>query len=133
MPPQTVRSTLDAMNAACAARDLAAFMALFDDDPVLFVGSDKPEVFRGRAATEGFIRMFFGAPFTAQFDLSDVVIRENGDSAWAFVNGEMVRTGDRGAAAGKVGRNAYRITVTMVRKDGRWRWQHFHGSVPGAE
>lgn len=130
-----IRSTLVALNAACAARDLPAFVALFDDDDdkVLFVGSDGSEVFHGRPGAAAFMKVLFELPFTFAFDLKDVTIRQTGDYAWVFVDGNMVRTGDKGTAAGKVVRDRYRYSVSMVRKDGTWRWQLFHGSVPGRE
>jgi ketosteroid isomerase-like protein len=129
-----VRATLSALNAACAARDLGAFMALFDDsDEILFVGSDKGELFRGREATRAFMQTLYGLPFVFSFDLGEVVIRQDGGHAWIFVDGKMVRTADRGAAVGKVGESPYRFSITMVKRDDRWRWQLFHGSVPGTE
>jgi uncharacterized protein (TIGR02246 family) len=129
-----IRGTLVALNAACAARDLPAFMALFDDDDaVVFVGSAENEVFRGKAAAGHFMQVLFELPFTFSFDLKDTTIRQTGDTAWVFVDGHMIRTGDRGGTAGKVVRDRYRFSIAMVRKDGRWRWQLFHGSVPGRE
>lgn len=129
-----IRSTIVAMNAACAARDLPAFLALFDDDePVLFVGSDANEVFHGKAATGRFMEVLFELPFTFSFDLENATIRQTGDTAWVFVDGHMIRTGDKGGTAGKVVRDRYRFSIAMARKDGRWRWQLFHGSVPGRE
>jgi uncharacterized protein (TIGR02246 family) len=130
-----IRKTLVALNAACAARDLPAFIALFDDDDgkVLFVGSDESEVFHGRQGAAGFMKGLFELPFTFAFDLKHVTVRQTGDYAWVFVDGNMVRTGDRGAATGKVVQSRYRYSVSMVRKDGRWRWQLFHGSAPAQE
>lgn len=129
-----IRATLAALNAACAARDLTAFTSLFDaEGEILFVGSDQGEVFNGREAARRFMETLFGLPFVFSFDLRRVNIRQEGDSAWVFVDGDMLRTGDRGAAKGKLGRSPYRFSVSMVRRDGHWRWQLFHGSVPGAE
>ena len=130
----SILATLSTLNAACAARDPNAFIELFEDsDDILFVGSDKGEVFRGRETTRGFMQGLYGLPFVFSFDLADVVLHHDGDQAWVFVDGNMVRTGDRGNEVGKVGRSPYRFSVVMVRRDGGWRWQVFHGSVPGAE
>jgi hypothetical protein len=75
----------------------------------------------------------YGLPFVFSFDLDNAVLHHEGDHAWVFVDGNMVRTGDRGNSVGKVGRSPYRFSITMVRRGGSWRWQMFHGSVPGAE
>ena len=109
-------------------------MALFEDsDDILFVGSDAKEVFRGRAATSEFMKQLFGLPFTFSFDLANVTIEQNGNAAWAFVDGNMIHTRDKGSTAGKVTRMPYRFSIAMANNEGRWRWQLFHGSVPGAE
>ncbi len=129
-----IRSTLSALNAACAARDLDAFMALFDEsDDILFVGSDKGEVFHGREAVRGFMRKLYGLPFVFSFDLTNATVRQEGDHGWVFVDGNMIRTGDRGDAAGKVGKGPYRFSIVMVRRPAGWKWQLFNGSVPAGE
>lgn len=131
---EAISATLSALNAACAARDLNAFMALFDDnDDILFVGSDKSEVFRGREATRGFMQVLYGLPFVFSFQLDNVVLHQSDDHAWVFVDGKMVRRGDRGDAVGKVGQSPYRFSIAMVRRGGAWRWQMFNGSVPRGE
>lgn len=132
---RAIRNTLEELNAACAARDLPSFLALFDDedDKVLFVGSDAAEVFRGKGAAGNFMKTLFDLPFTFGFDLATVTIRRTGDSAWVFVDGHMIRTGDRGPTTGKVVRDRYRFSITMVRRGPGWRWQLFHGSIPARE
>jgi uncharacterized protein (TIGR02246 family) len=130
-----IQATLFAMNAACATRDLAEFMALFDDsDDILFVGSDGGEVFHGKAPVRDFMAQLFGLPFTFSFDLANLTVHQDGDTAWAFVDGNMIHTIDKGSSAGKVRRMPYRFSIAMVnRGEGRWRWQLFHGSMPRAE
>ncbi len=129
-----IRATLSALNSACAARDVDAFLALFDpSDEILFVGSDKGEVFHGREAIRGFMKRLYGLPFVFAFDLEKVTVRQEGDHGWVFVDGNMIRTGDRGKAAGKTGTGPYRFSITMVKRDSGWKWQLFNGSVPGSE
>lgn len=129
-----VRSTLDALNAACANRDIRAFMELFgDSDEILFVGSDTGEVYQGRKATADFMQMLFNLPFIFSFDLKNLTLRQDGNAAWIFTDGNMIHTGDKGKAAGNVSTKPYRFSVTLVKHDGRWSWRLFHGSVPGAE
>jgi uncharacterized protein (TIGR02246 family) len=127
---QAVRDTLAAMNAVLAQRDSAGFMALFEDnDDIVLVGSDKGEVFKGRAAVGGFLQMLYGLPFVFSFDMPDVTVHREKHQAWLFADGEMVHT----RADGSSTRRPYRITLVMKMQDHAWRWQLFSGSVPGAE
>jgi ketosteroid isomerase-like protein len=123
-----VREALQRFNAAAAAGDLAAVMAQFDDrDDLLLAGSDKGEVFKGRAAMEGWLgRLLKQSRFSWQMDR--VEVSHAGDTAWAFVDGSMTVTD----AAGKVrGTTPYRIAAVLVKRGGVWRWRLFDGSVPG--
>jgi ketosteroid isomerase-like protein len=125
-----IRNSLASLNRVCGARDLGALMALFDDgDDIVLVGSDTREVFRGRAAIEGFVKLLFGLPFTFSFEFTDTIIRSDGNVAWVFVDGAMLHTREDGT----VTRSPYRISLAMAKRDGHWRWQLFHGSVPGGE
>ncbi|HQU34783.1 MAG TPA: nuclear transport factor 2 family protein [Thermoanaerobaculaceae bacterium] len=125
-----IRSNLASLNTVCAARDLPGFMGLFEDsDDILFVGSDKGEVFQGRTAIARFMAKLFALPFTFSFDMQQVVIKRSGPFAWAYVDGNMVHTGDNGQAK----KMPYRFSVAMVRTGGAWKWQLFDGAVPGGE
>lgn len=129
-----IRATLTQLNTVCAARDLPGFMALFESDAeILFVGSDKGEVFRGPEATQKFMGQLFRLPFVFSFDLKNVLLRQDGDTAWVFVDGNMIQTGDRGSSVGKSRSALYRFSIALVRRDGRWRWTLFHGDTPKAE
>jgi uncharacterized protein (TIGR02246 family) len=127
---EAVLQTLTAMNDALARRDLAGFMALFEDgDDILLVGSDADEVFHGREAVGGFLKQLYGLPFTFAFDMPTVTIRRKGHHAWLFADGAMVHK----RADGSETRRPYRIALVMKRHDDAWRWQLFSGSVPAAE
>ncbi len=125
-----VRQALQRWSDLAGAGDLAAFMAQFDEGAdLLVVGSDKGEVFQGRAAIEGWLgKLLAGNRFGWQMDRVD--IDANGDTAWAFVDGSMtVRSPD-----GKVRFTApYRFTAVLVKRGDRWAWRLFHGSVPAKE
>jgi len=57
-------------------------MELFDDsDDILFVGSDKGEVFQGRKATADFMQALFNLPFVFSFDLKNTTVRQDGSVA----------------------------------------------------
>jgi uncharacterized protein (TIGR02246 family) len=125
-----VRISLEAVNPILTKRDLAGFMALFENsDDILLVGSDTGEIFSGRASISGFLKQLYALPFTFSFDMTNVTIRRKADNAWAFVDGAMVHT----ATDGKTTRRPYRFAVVMVKHSNAWRWQLFHGSVPGGE
>jgi ketosteroid isomerase-like protein len=127
---EAVLQTLKAMNDVLARRDLAGFMALYEDnDDIALVGSDAGEVFRGRAEVSGFLKMLYGAPFTFSFDMPEVTVRRKGRHAWVFAEGAMVHTRVDGSQT----RRPYRIALVMKRHDDAWRWQLFSGSVPAAE
>lgn len=125
-----IRATLDTLNAVCARRDSVAFDALFDaHEPLLFVGSSEGEEFHGRAGVTAFRRFLFSMPFVFSFDLAHVTIGCERDHGWAYFDGRMLRR----APSGKEGGNRYRFLIAMVKRDGAWKWQAFHGSVPGGE
>lgn len=125
-----IRATLDSLNAACARRDSVAFDALFDDDDrVLFAGSDSGEVFHGRAGVRTFRRFLFAMPFTFSFDLAAVTLGADGASGWAYVDGNMIHARPGRPAT----RRPYRFSVAMIRRGHTWKWQMFHGAVPGGE
>lgn len=129
-----IRATLDALNDACAKRDIHAFMGLFEEnDQILLVGSDTGEVYHGRKEISGFMEMLFNLPFVFSFDLKNLTLRQDRNSAWLFTDGNMIHTGDKGESAGTVAAKPYRFSVTLVKRDEVWKWQLFHGSVPGAE
>jgi ketosteroid isomerase-like protein len=127
---EAVLQTLTALNDVLARRDLAGFMALFeDDDDIMLLGSDAGEVFRGRAEVGGFLKRLYGLPFTFAFDMPNATVRRKGHHAWLFADGAMVHK----RADGSETRRPYRIVLVMKRHDDAWRWQLFSGSVPAAE
>jgi hypothetical protein len=97
------------------------------------VGSDKGEVFRGQEAIRGFMRKLYDLSFVFSFELNDTTVHQEGEYGWLFVDGTMIRTGDRGKAIGKVGKTPYRFSIVMIKRQTGWKWQLFNGSVPGAE
>jgi len=98
-----IRATLLAMNAACEARGLATFTALFDDSVEMpFVRADAKEVFPGKAAARDFKTQLLNLPFTSSLDLANVTFQQDGDAAWVFVDGKMIHTADKGKSAGKI-------------------------------
>jgi ketosteroid isomerase-like protein len=126
-----VRRALDQFNETSGRGDLQGVLALFDDQAdILLVGSDKGEVYKGRAAMEGWLgALYRGNGFNWQMDR--VEISGHGDTAWAFVEGKM---SVREKATGKLRFSSpYRFSAVLVRRGSGWAWRLFHGSAPGRE
>ncbi len=125
-----VRQALQVFNDAAARGDVPGLMAQFDPDAqVLLVGSDRGEIFQGRAAIEAWLtRLLAKNRFSWQMDRVDVDL--NGDTAWAFVDATVtIRAPD-----GKVRfTGPYRFAAVLVRRGDAWAWRMFHGSVPRGE
>jgi len=122
-----VRQALEKFSDIAGRGKLAEFMSQFDDGAdILLVGSDKGEVFKGRAAMEGWLgRLLASNRFSWQMDRVD--IGHQHETAWAFVEGKMIVKD----VAGKVqGTTPYRFTAVLVKKEDGWAWRLFHGSVP---
>ncbi len=128
--PAEIKSALERWNDDAGRGDLAAFMSQFDDSAdILLVGSDKGEVFKGRAQIEGWLgKLMAKNRFSWRMDRVD--ISASGDTAWVFVDGAMIVKD----AAGKVlVTTPYRFTGVLVRRGDGWAWRLFNGSVPVAE
>ena len=126
-----VRRALDQFNELSGRADLSAIMAQFDDKAdIMIVGSDVGEVFKGRAAMEGWLESLYkSSGFSWQMDR--VEISHNGDTAWAFVEGKM---NVNSKATGKLRfSKPYRFSAVLVKQGDRWVWRLFHGSAPGKE
>lgn len=125
-----VRKALEAFNTTTAAGDLEGTLNHFEARPdILLVGSDKGEVYKGRAAMEGWLKALYrGNRFHWEMDRVD--ISHHGDTAWAFVEGRMVVQDPAGKLRFKA---PYRYSAVLVRRDGGWAWRMFHGSVPNRE
>ena len=106
-------------------------MAQFDDNAeIMLVGSDKGEVFKGRAAMEGWLASLYRTSgFGWQMDR--VEISHHGETAWAFVEGKM---NVYSKATGKLRFSTpYRFSAVLVKRGDRWVWRLFHGAAPGKE
>jgi len=126
-----VRSALDRFSELSGRGDLASVMTQFDDQAdILLVGSDKGEVYKGRAAMEGWLgQLYQGSGFSWQMDRVD--ISSHGETAWVFVEGKM---NVRNKATGALRFSApYRFSGVLVKRGDGWAWRLFHGSAPGKE
>ena len=126
-----VRKAIDSFSEASNRGDLAGVLAKFDDQPdILLVGSDKGEVYKGRAAME----VWLGSLYTSNgfgWQMDRVEISHHGETAWAFVEGKM---NVYSKATGKLRFSTpYRFSAVLVKRGDRWVWRLFHGSAPGKE
>lgn len=104
-------------------KDLAV-LEEFDRHAVL-VGSEANETARGlRELRVRFSDIFSGA-HTIRFDWDRLDVAIDGDIGWFYASGNAV-VGKDGADR----RLPYRLTGVLSWRDGRWLWQHFHGSEP---
>jgi len=123
-----IRGALQRFDEATGRGDVVGALAQFDDQAdILLVGSDRGEVYKGRAAMEKWLgALMKKSGFSWQMDR--VEIGSNGDTAWAFVEGTMKVTDLAGTPRGST---PYRFTAVLVRRGPAWAWRLFHGSVPG--
>jgi ketosteroid isomerase-like protein len=126
-----IQTAINEFSEASSRGDLAGVLAKFDDQAdILLVGSDKGEIYKGRAAIEVWLGSLYKANgFSWQMDRVD--ISHNGDTAWAFVDGRMNVTNK---STGELRfSKPYRFSVVFVRKENGWAMRLFHGSAPGME
>ncbi|HVK96696.1 MAG TPA: nuclear transport factor 2 family protein [Flavisolibacter sp.] len=127
---QDIKQTLHDFNSAVTNKDIDQAFSVFDNDAnVLLAGSGIEELHKGNAAIRNFLKTFFSNPFYVSWDMSNMTIDQNLDTAWVFVNGAVTINHDNGSTSNM----PYRITVVMIIKDAAWKWRLFNGSVPQQE
>ena len=124
-----IRAALGKWNETASRADLDGFMALFDEsNDVMLVGSDRNEIYRGKAEIRGWLAQLF-AHNRFSWDLSHPDIDANENTAWVFVDGTMTITDDTGA----VTKTPYRFAGVLVKRGQDWKWRLFDGSIPASE
>ena len=121
---KAIFATVDRLLEAIAARRLDETMAAFTgDSDCTLVGSDIGETAVGPAAIRAFFIEMFARPSTFSVDWRSRRASLNGDTAWfsAEVGARMSKNGRTGL---------YRMTGILVRRQGRWLWQLYHGGEP---
>ncbi len=125
-----IKQTLLDWNSAIENKDAQKATSLFDDNAkVILIASTRNEVNQGNSEIKAFLERYFTNPFTVSWDLSNVYIDQNNETAWAFIDGSVTKKHDRGSAVTRL----YRITVVMVKKGNTWKWRLFSGAVPENE
>src|SRR5262249_32177788 len=111
---------------AVAARKLEAALAAFSGDPdCQLIGSEVGEEALGPAAIRRFFVEMFARPGTFTVSWQDRRASTNGDTSWfsGVVEAKMSTSERRGP---------YRMTGVLVRRQGKWLWQLYHGGEPRA-
>lgn len=127
---EDIRKTLIDFNHAIATKDVNRALAVFDTNAnVILAGSSIDELHMGNEAIKKFLEKFLSNPFRVSWDLTNMRVGQNDNTAWIFVDGKAIIDRDNG----KRTEMPYRITVVMVKKDDTWKWRLFNGSVPEKE
>jgi ketosteroid isomerase-like protein len=104
-------------------RDVDAFMDCWaGDDDITMWGSDLHERAVGRDAIRALGTQIAGSQHVLRFEWEELRAHDEGDTGWLNASGSL--TVDDGE------RRDYRLTAVFVRRDGRWRWHTFSGSIP---
>lgn len=122
-----IRNTITEWNNAAMNKDLEKAIALFDSSSTtMVIGAVSTEVFRGfNQIRESLVRLF-AKPFRLSWDIGDVTIDQNKETAWAFMSGTLHIKPDNGPADQK----PYRMMIVMIRTGQGWKWRLYNGSVP---
>ena len=118
-----VRGLLDQLNAAAAARDADAALALFTEDAVL-LGSGDVDNPVGQDELREFLARYFDRPYTVAWHGSDLTVGDAAEVLWFLLIGELVCTGEAEE------RLPYRLSGVLVPGADGYRLAQFHGSRP---
>ena len=123
---QLARQLLQELQAAVASKDLAAVLALFDEDAVVF-GTAAANV--GAEEVRAYLTRVVEQDGTLRWEWDHIVPLLSDPTALAFAVIGTVGFDDEAGAAVE-DRDPFRLTCVAVQSEGRWRLRHFHGSVP---
>jgi uncharacterized protein (TIGR02246 family) len=123
-----IRAVLDAYAAAVYAKDVDAFVAIYDDDVHVFDAWGEFES-RGIDAMRAMAAGWFGSlgDERVPVEYDDVAIAVSGDVAFAHATVTFVgesATGERLRAT------TNRFTFCLAKRDGAWKIVHEHASLP---
>jgi uncharacterized protein (TIGR02246 family) len=123
-----IQAVLDAYAAAVYARDVDAFVALYDDDVHFFDAWNHFET-RGIDAWRAMVTDWFGAHGDERVpvEFNDVEIAGSGDVAFAHA---AVTFAGESASGERLRATTNRFTFCLARRDGAWKIVHQHSSLP---
>jgi hypothetical protein len=123
--PTDVLAAIDAFGSCVETQDLSGTLALLADDPdVTVIPSEGVETYRSVPAVAAFFERIYAGPKRYGWWWRDRWVSVHGD--WA----SFVAVGDEFVDVEGADRRVipYCLTGTLVRRDGRWRFQLLHGS-----
>jgi ketosteroid isomerase-like protein len=121
---EAVRSVLEHLADAIAARDLDRTMALFDDAPdTTLVGSEAGELALGPAAIRDHFARIYAGPAELRFAWGPMRIAASGGVAWLSTDA-AVTVRPAGAVL------PYRLAAVLAHGEEGWRLRLFAGSEP---
>jgi uncharacterized protein (TIGR02246 family) len=122
-----IAETLKLFNTSAQNANTEQMMSLFDDsENIMFIGSDSAEIWKGRDQIRGHLNTIFPKE-SVNLEMKKIEIDANGNTAWAFVDGYINISSEKGEKF----RAPYRFTIIFVKKDENWKIMLFDGSNPG--
>ncbi|ATB41949.1 hypothetical protein CYFUS_007425 [Cystobacter fuscus] len=109
-------------------KDMGLLLGLWDTrSPVSYVAVELDQPILGISNLQGYYQGFLNSPFTVHGgNVTDLRVFLNGDTAYAFCHYNWVyMTGPGGSTL----EQPTRATFVLVKRDGRWLYQHFHESI----
>lgn len=121
-----VRDIVRQLDDALERHDLDVALSLCTDD-VVFIGSGEGEQAVGKDAVVAMAMNLASRSADTHFTVtgSTVDVTVDGDVAFVTSFGTAELCSPRGSRTGP-----YRLTGTLVRTDGGWKWRVHHGSEP---
>lgn len=121
-----VLAAFDALvTAATVDRDPDAVVAMFVDGAIWFAGSDLHEHASTKEGLRAIMATLAASTTRLRFEWTRRQAEVSGDVAWVNASGRVAITVPEGETS-----VPYRATAVLLRRDGRWRWHTFSGSIP---
>jgi len=95
---QFIKQTLLDWNKAILTKNIEMATSMFDNNAkVILVGSEENEIHKGNSEIRHFLEDFFSKPINLSWDLTNVTIDQNKETAWVFVDGTAALKQDNGS------------------------------------
>lgn len=122
-----VRSAVERLSAAFAARDVEAALACFvPDHEIGYAGSELGESATGRIAVAQLLKEVFARDEAYSWTVTTTTVHLYDETAYVYAEVDgLVRTD-----AGELTEFPYRISGLLEAVDGAWLWRHCQGCEP---
>ncbi|EPX59521.1 hypothetical protein D187_003011 [Cystobacter fuscus DSM 2262] len=109
-------------------KDMGLLLSLWEArSQVSYVAVELDQPLLGMAELQGYYQGFLNSPFSVYSgNVTDLRVFLNGDMAYAFCHYNWVYMTGPG---GSVLEQPTRATFVLAKRDGRWRYLHFHESI----